>query len=142
MPVSQMIANAGKEYLPKVISPRTHAVIDYAVAGVFLLMGGAFFKRNKRASVGAFIIGGSILGEALCTDYPGGVAKFISFETHGKIDTGMAGIMATMPSMLGFNDEPQAKHFRTQGIIEAVVIGMTDWSAGSRDFETELRQAV
>ncbi|MEO8727698.1 MAG: hypothetical protein ABI383_16420 [Acidobacteriaceae bacterium] len=142
MPVSQMIANAGKEYLPKVISPRTHAIIDYAVAGTFMLMGGLFFAKNKRASVGAFIIGGTVLGQSLCTDYPGGVFDLISFQTHGKIDTGLSGVMATMPALLGFKDDPEAKHFQAQGVMEALVVGMTDWDAGSTDRQTELKRAV
>jgi hypothetical protein len=142
MPVSQMLANAGKEHLPKIISPRVHAIIDYTVAGTFLLMGGLFFKNgNKRASVGAFIIGGAIIGQSLVTDYPGGVADLISFQTHGKIDTGMAGMMASMPDLLGFKDEPEAKHFRMQGLAEALVVGMTDWDAGSSEREVQLRRA-
>lgn len=133
MAISQIIANAGKEHLPKVIDPKLHAIIDYAVAGTFLLMGGLFFRKNKRASVGAFIIGGAIVGQSLCTDYPGGVTDLISWEMHGKLDTGMAGLMATIPDLLGFKDEPEAKHFRIQGIAEALVVGMTDWGAGSSE---------
>lgn len=142
MPVSQMVANAGKDYLPKVISPRVHAIIDYAVAGSFLLMGGLFWKNNKRASVGAFMIGSTLVAQSLCTDYPGGVAHLISFQTHGKLDTGMAGLMASLPDLLGFKGEPEAKHFRTQGFAEAVIVGLTDWSAGSSQQELDLRKAV
>jgi hypothetical protein len=141
MAISQMIANVGKEHLPKVIDPTVHAIIDYAVAGTFLLMGGLFFRKNKRASVGAFIIGGAIVGQSLCTDYPGGVARLISFQLHGKLDTGMAGLMATMPDLLGFKDEPEAKHFRMQGIAEALVVGLTDWEAGSSERDVRLREA-
>ncbi len=142
MPVSQMIANAGKEYLPKVISPRSHAIIDYAVAGSFLLMGGLFFRKNKRASVGAFIIGGALVGQALCTDYPGGITNLISFQTHGKLDTGMAGMMAAMPDLLGFKDDPEAKHFRTQGVAEAIIVGLTDWDAGTIENTVHLRHSA
>jgi hypothetical protein len=142
MPVSQMVAKAGKHYLPKVINPRIHVIIDYTVAGTFLLMGGLFFKNNKRASLGAFMLGGAIVGQSLLTDYPGGVVKLISFQMHGKLDTGMAGVMAAVPDLLGFKDEAEAKHFRTQAFAEAIVVGMTDWDAGSIEREAELREAV
>lgn len=141
MPFSQTIANVGKDHLPKVINPTVHAIIDYAVAGTFLLMGGLFFRKNKRASVGAFIIGSAIVGQSLCTDYPGGVTDLISFDMHGKLDSGMAGLMATMPDLLGFKDEPEAKHFRMQGIAEALVVGMTDWSAGSNESDIRYSEA-
>jgi len=45
------------ERMPKVISPRTHAIIDYATAGSFLLAGALLWKRNKRAAVGAMLCG-------------------------------------------------------------------------------------
>ncbi len=142
MSISQMVANAGKDHLPKVISPGVHAVIDYAVAGSFLLMGGLFWKNNKRASAGAFMIGGAMLAESLCTDYPGGVTDVISFQMHGKLDTGMAGLIASLPDLLGFKSEPEAKHFRMQGFAEAMIVGLTDWNAGSSQSELEMRKAV
>jgi len=142
MPITQTLANLGKDHMPKVISPRVHAIIDYAVAGSFFLMGGLFWKNNKKAATSAFIIGGAITAQSLITDYPGGVADLISFETHGKMDSGMSGLMALMPDLMGFKDQPEAKHFRMQGFAEAAVVAMTDWDAGSSTYETELREAI
>jgi hypothetical protein len=63
----------------------------------------------------------------MITRFPGGVADVISFETHGKIDAAMAGAVLSMPNLLAFSDEPEAKHFRLQGAMIAAVTGMTDF---------------
>lgn len=61
----------------------------------------------------------------LCTDYPGGVGKHLSFETHNNIDLAMSGIVSSIPSVLHFADEPEAHYFRAQGLAIAAVAGMT-----------------
>jgi hypothetical protein len=65
----------------------------------------------------------------MLTDYPGGVKRVISFETHGKIDAGLAGLTATMPNFMAFNDEDEANFFRTAALAETVVTGLTDFEA-------------
>ena len=113
--------------LPKVISPKTHAIIDYATAGSFLVMGALLWKRHKRAAIGSVVCGAIEANTAMMTDYPGGVAKLISFETHGKIDSGFAGFVGLLPSILGFGDEKEAWFFRGQAMGLAAVTGMTDF---------------
>jgi len=119
------------ERMPKVISPRTHAIIDYATAGSFLLAGALLWKRNKRAAVGAMLCGAMEAGTAMVTDYPGGVKPLISFQTHGRIDAGFAGFVATLPNLMMFGGEPEAMFFRGQGVALAAVTGLTDFSAAS-----------
>jgi hypothetical protein len=114
--------------LPKVIDPKTHAVIDYVVAGTFLAMGAFFWKRNKRAAIGALTCGGAAAATSMLTDYPGGVKKYLSFETHGKIDAGLAGLTAMVPNIFAFKDEDEAAFFRTMAVAETVVAGLTDFT--------------
>jgi len=111
--------------LPKIISPKGHAIFDYVQVGAFTLMGALFWKKNKRAAVAAFSIAAAEVTTALLTDYPGGVTDVFSFETHGKIDAAMAGAVAGMPNLLGFGGESQAKHFRIRGGVMAAVTAMT-----------------
>jgi hypothetical protein len=118
--------------LPKVISPTVHAVIDYATIGTFILMGALFWKKNKRASIAAFSCAVAEATTALFTDSPGGVADVISFETHGRIDAALAGATASLPNLLGFASEPEAKHFRIQGLVIGAVTGMTNFTAEER----------
>ena len=61
--------------MPKMISPRVHSALDYAVAGSFLLMGALFWKRNRRAAIGSLLCGGATAAVSLLTDYPGGARK-------------------------------------------------------------------
>jgi len=113
--------------LPKVIDPKTHAIIDYAVAGSFLAMSAFYWRRNKRAALAALMCGGAVTATSMLTDYPGGIKKAISFQTHGKIDAGLAGLTATAPSFFAFSDDDEAAFFRTMAISESLVIGLTDF---------------
>ena len=77
------------------------------------------------------------------TDYPGGVKPVISFETHGKIDAGMAGLTATVPTFLGFGDEDEAKYFRGAALAETVITGMTDFTGtGGKVLEMPKRDSA
>ena len=128
MPITTGLANAATRYMPKVISPRGHALADYAVAGAFLLMGALFWRRNKRASLGALVCGSAELANNLLTDYPGGVSKTLSFPVHGKIDVGLAGMTALMPEFMAFNYEPEKKFFIGQAALMTAVANLTDFS--------------
>jgi hypothetical protein len=130
MALLQTGINALTNRMPKVISPKTHAVIDYVTAGSFLLTGALLWKRNKRAAIGSMLCGIMEAQTAMITDFPGGVTPLISFETHGKIDAGFAGFVATLPTLLAFGDEPEAMFFRGQGLAIAGVTGLTDFSDG------------
>ncbi len=131
--------------LPKVISPKTHAIIDYATAGSFFLMAGLLWKSHKRAAIGSLVCGAMEANTAMITDYPGGVAKLISFETHGKIDAGFAGFVGLLPQVLGFGDEKESWFFRGQAMGLAAVTGMTDFEyyeqSGRRARRRERRAA-
>lgn len=113
--------------MPKVIKPGTHAVLDYAVAGVFLAMGTRLWKRNRRAAVGSLLCGGAAALNAMVTDYPGGVVHAIDYRTHGRIDAGLAALTASAPRLLGFSDEDEARFFGFQALAETVVSGLTDY---------------
>ncbi len=127
MPILETSVKALSNRLPKVISPKTHAIIDYATAGSFFLMGALMWKRHKRAAIGSMVCGAMEANTAMMTDYPGGVYKLISFETHGKIDAGFAGFVGMLPTVLGFGDEAEAWFFRGQAMGLATVTGMTDF---------------
>jgi hypothetical protein len=120
--------------LPKVISPKTHAVIDYVHAGTNFMVGALLRGRNRRASNAAYAFGASILANALMTDYPLGVFRRYSFRVHGALDYGIAAASASMPKLLGFEDQPEARFFKWQGTGESLVAAMTDYhdSRGAR----------
>lgn len=132
MPLLDQAAKLATRKLPKVISPRTHSIIDYALAGSFFILGALWWRRNKRAAVGAIACGAAETALAVCTDYPGGVGKQLSFETHNNIDLAMSGIVSSIPSVLQFADEPEAHIFRGQGLVIAAVAGLTNVSGDNK----------
>ncbi len=130
MTFTDMAARAVADKMPKVIDAKTHAFLDYAVAGTFIILGAACWRRNQRAAIGAFICGSAVAATSMLTDYPGGVKKVISFETHGKIDLGLTGLTAAIPNFLAFGEEDEAKYFRGMALAETVVAGLTDFESG------------
>ncbi len=115
--------------LPKKISPRVHAALDYAVAGSFLLAGALFWKRNRRAAVGSLLCGGATAAVSLLTDYSGtGPRRPISYPMHGQIETGLIAMTAAMPRLVRIEDDPQAKFFSREALAKTAITGMTDFS--------------
>lgn len=128
MPILHQAARWTTNRLPKVINPKAHAMIDYATAASFFGMAALFWNRNKRAAVSSLICGAAETITAMLTDYPGGVTDAISFETHGSIDFGMSGLVASLPDMMRFSNGSESRFFRVQGIALAVVTGLTDFT--------------
>jgi hypothetical protein len=113
--------------MPKLISSKKHAVIDYVHVGVNFLAAALFFKRNKPAATAAFALGASVLANALMTDYELGVFRVISFKTHGLLDYGVAAASSAMQGIPGISDTAEAKFFRAQGAAESLIAGVTDY---------------
>jgi hypothetical protein len=132
MPLLMQAARWSTNKMPKLIEPKAHAVIDYAMAASFFGMAAFFWRRNKRAALGALLCGAAETITAMCTDYPGGVVKEINFETHGAIDFSLSGLTASLPGMLRFSDEPESRFFRMQGIALATVTGLTDFTGSGK----------
>jgi hypothetical protein len=113
--------------LPKIISPKKHELLDYLTIGTFLLLGGLWWKNNRRASVAALANGLFVLSYTPFTDYEGNGRRPISFHTHGNLDRIQAGMAAAAPSVLRFKE--RSSFFRGQAINEAMVLAMTDFEA-------------
>ena len=73
MPILNNVAKAVAKPLPRIISPKAHAVVDYMTVGSFFMAGAMFWSRSKRAALSALFCGGAELAVSLLTDYPGGV---------------------------------------------------------------------
>lgn len=128
MPLLERSARWATNKMPKVIGPKTHAAIDYAVAASFFGMAALFWRRNQRAAVSCLFCGAAETMAALLTDYPGGVSRAVSFETHGAIDFGLTGLVASLPGIMRFAQDPEARFFRAEGLALAVVTGLTDFT--------------
>jgi hypothetical protein len=125
MPILNTAAQLAAKPFPRMISPKTHAIIDYITAGSFLTTAAWFWGRNKRAAIAALIAGGAELAVSLLTNYPGGVKKVINFRMHRDIDFGIAAMTATLPEFLAFKDEEERKFFMAEGAMIAAVTELT-----------------
>jgi hypothetical protein len=115
--------------IAKTISPAQHAALDYGVAATFLTVGFSLRSRHRRAAALAFANGLMVLGMSLLTDYPGGVAKVLSFRAHRTGDIIQGSLAGFGPILFGFGSDPEAKYFYGQALSEAGVIAATDWDA-------------
>lgn len=127
MPLLYRGAKFAARRMPKVISPTTHAVLDYVVAGSFLLKAARLWKRHRRASAASLICGGAALANALVTDYPGGVVRKINYSTHGRNDAAIAGFAASAPRLLGFAHDDESHFFTVEALAATAIIGLTDF---------------
>ena len=126
---SSNILPAIQSRLHKTINARTHGIIDYVYAGMFLTLGFIFVKSNKRAAAASFTTGAFVLVQSLLTDYPLGVKPVISFHTHGQIDGAFASTSWALPFLFGFSETPQAKIFTSSSLVEGAVVALTDFSS-------------
>ena len=68
----------------------------------------------------------------LLTDYPGSVAKVLSYERHGRIDATMSGTLAMLPMLLGLSDQKESAFFGTQALAIGTNASITDFGATGR----------
>src|SRR5258708_13676069 len=122
MPVLTSVADVLTRKLPKVVSSDAHLAADYFVAGSFLAAGAWFLLRqNRRAALAAWICGGSTLGLALLTSYPGHPKRPIPFHLHGRMEIGLAAMIATIPEFLRFAKDRETGYFLLQaGVLTAL----------------------
>jgi hypothetical protein len=132
MPIAQTGIAAFSDHMPKVLSPKHHAVADYVAAGGFAIIAAAFWNRNRRVAIASLACAGAGTAAALLTDYPGGVTDKISVSTHRRIDMGLAAAASALPNFLGFGDQPEAKFFRIMGIGITAIGAMTDFKRAQR----------
>ena len=122
--------------LPKVIDARTHGIIDYGHATFFLSMALLCRKRTPPAAAAALVTGLFVLAESLLTDYPLGAKPVLSFETHGRLDGGFAGSSLAVPKLFGFEGTAAAKIFQANALVEATVVGLTDFNSQRAETQT------
>jgi hypothetical protein len=140
MPLLQDSVAIAARRMPKSIKPPAHAVIDYLVAGSFFIAAATHWRRNKRAAVSSFICGGITTVNSMLTDYPGGIWRVMSFRSHGRLDAGLAALTATMPRLVGFDEDSESKLFTMQSLLETVVTAMTDFDYYESPASDRLRQ--
>lgn len=132
MPLLNSLAKVIAKPIPRVVSPKAHAIVDYATVGLFLGTTARFWKRNRRAALASLMCGSAELAIMLLTDYPGGIKRHISFQTHREMDYGLAAMCATIPESLALEGAAETKFFRNQGALITLLGELTQPAARPR----------
>lgn len=128
MPVLTRAADVATRRLPKLFSADAHRTADYLLAGSFIAAGAWFWRRNRRAALASWISGGSLLSLTLLTSYPGKERRYLTLPFHGKIEIGMAAMVAAMPEFLQFEDEKERHFFTIKAGLLTVISNLTAYS--------------
>ena len=126
MAMLNAVARAITKPMPRMISPKSHAILDYVTAGVFLAGAGLFWRRNRKAAIASLISGTAVAAVSAMTEYPGGATGVFGLEKHRNIEVGLAAMVATMPAFLSFEDEPEKNFFLAQGVLMTCISELTD----------------
>ncbi len=95
----------------RLISPRVHGFIDYAVAVLLFLAPTLFGFENQTATTLSYVFGVAHTAVSLLTKYPLGVVKAIPFRIHGYIELTAAFVLLASPSIFGFTVDTAARNF-------------------------------
>ena len=113
----------------KILQPRTHAILDYGLAALFLLAP-TLFDFSATAATLSYVSGIAYIGASLLTKYPLGAIKLIPFPLHGVLESIMAAGWIVAPWLAGFADVPAARNFFVAaGIALLAVVSITDYRA-------------
>lgn len=122
-----MAKSIERMFIPAVISPKKHRILDYVTAGAFLTVAGLWWKKDRKAAISALAHGAFVLVYTPLTDFEGNGKLPISFRRHGMLDRVQAGLASVAPEMVGFAKHKEAWFFRGQSLNESVVIALTDY---------------
>lgn len=127
MSVLTSAADVASRRLPKMFTADAHHAADYLMVGSFAAAGLWFFRRNRRAALAAWISGASLLGLTMLTSYPGKGRRYLAFPLHGKIETGMAAMVASMPEFLKLEDDKERHYFTVKAGLLTVLSNLTSF---------------
>jgi hypothetical protein len=114
-------------FLPALIPPKKHRILDYITAAAFLTVAGIWWRNHRKPAIAALAHGVFVLTYTPLTDFEGSGSHPISFQKHGTLDRIQAGLASLAPEMLGFAAEKEAWFFRGQSLNEDLVIALTDY---------------
>lgn len=112
----------------KPISPRTHALIDYAlVTSLFSIP--SILRFNKKVKKIYIVEALMLLGYIALTDSPVALKPLIPFAVHGKIDPFNVSQFALQSFTKSFRKDKRALLFNIAfTLIAGSVVALTDWN--------------
>jgi len=80
-----------------------HAIADYAVGGLLIIVALAVGGSNKAVAAGV-VVGAVVLAVSMLTKYPLGVVKVLPFTVHSAGDYLAAALLVLSPFVLNFHN--------------------------------------
>jgi hypothetical protein len=117
--------------LVKLLPAWLHAVADYAVGGLLIVV--ALVAGDSGVATAAGVtVGVVVLAVSMATKYPLGVVKVLSFRLHSAGDYAAAALIVAAPFALGFNDTegPLSAFYIVAGIAVLGVSLITNYQYG------------
>ena len=114
--------------LPKPVSPKAHALADYALVTSLLTLPSLFgFSKKVKTIYAAEAL--TLLGYIAITKSPVAVKPIIPFRTHGKIDPFNIAQFALQTFLPAFRKDKRAQAFNVAfTLIASAVVALTDWN--------------
>jgi hypothetical protein len=94
----------------KILSPKIHGVLDYAVVAVFLASPRLFGLAGLPAAL-AYALGGIHLALTLITAFPLGLVQWVPLRVHGAIEFVVSLTLPTLPWLLRFATDSLSRNF-------------------------------
>jgi len=89
--------------LVKLLPAWFHAIADYAVGGLLIIVALATNGSDEAVATG-IVVGAVVLAVSMLTRYPLGVVKVLPFTVHSAGDYLAAALLVVAPFALDFND--------------------------------------
>ncbi len=118
----------------KIISSKTHGILDYATSA-FLLASPTLFKMDGYLCIITYILGAVHLCLTVLTDFEVGLIKVIPFRIHGLIEVAVSLILAGLAFWLYNNANKFGFYYYiVLAIVIMIVFILTDFktSPGKR----------
>ena len=113
----------------KILSPKTHAVLDYLVVAAFLAAPSALGLAGAAALL-SWILSGVHLALTLVTNIPLSAAKWVPLKVHGWIEFAVGPTLLAAPWLLGFSGHTPARvFFLAAGTLIFATWLITDYGA-------------
>ncbi|AUX42859.1 hypothetical protein SOCE26_042940 [Sorangium cellulosum] len=111
----------------KILSPRVHGYIDYAVAALFLLAPSLFGFGGLPETL-CYVLGVVHAGMTLLTAFPLGAAKLVPFPVHGGLEAAVGVFLVAAPWLFNFDEVAAARNFfLATGVAVGLVWLITDY---------------
>jgi len=94
----------------KMLSPRTHGVLDYLTVAAFLVAPSLLGLSGTPALI-AYSLAGIHLGLTLLTASPLGAVKLVPMALHGVLELAVSVCLIVLPWILGFAAHPTPRWF-------------------------------